>query len=233
MDIATRCNYGSVTSEATGRHLMHIELEKRALDAITPYAQNSKHHGEEDVALIMASIERFGFNDPIAVDEDGVIIEGHGRYEAATNLSLEHVPVIVLSGLTDEQKRMYRIAHNKIALSSTFDFAKLAEALGQIAGDDITYNHLGFSDAVADNLVNVVFGDGSLKEPSLSSVEPFDVIWDTKEQRDRWQGFMKRVHANFPNMSDAEALIEFIEESGILSGIRNLSNEVEEVTHEQ
>ncbi len=213
---------------------MRISMEKRKLETISPYAQNSKNHGEEDIALIEASIERFGFNDPIAVDEDGTIIEGNGRYQAAENMDLEHVPVIVLTDLTDRQKRLYRIAHNKIALSSTFDFAKLAEALGEIVGEDISYNMLGFSDVVADNLMNVVFGDGSHIAPTISPVEPFEVIWDDKDQRAQWQTFQKSLMRRFPNMTDAEALEEFIKMCGIMEGRRAVDeNPDEETVHEQ
>ena len=203
----------------------NISLETRGVTEISPYAQNSKHHGDEDVRLIAASIERFGFNDPIGIDEDGVIIEGHGRYQAALQLNIETVPVIVLSGLTDQQKRLYRIAHNKIALSSTFDFAKLAEALSEIVGEDITNNMLGFSDAVADNLTRVM-GDGEGSEaPVITPVEPFEVIWETKEQKQKWASFMRRLKARFPNMSDAEALEEFLKTCGVMDGIRR--NETE------
>lgn len=215
---------------------MRINLEKREVVSIHPYSRNSKNHGPEDIALIAASIERFGFNDPIAIDADGTIIEGHGRYEAAVSLGMEEVPVLILSDLTDEQKRLYRIAHNKIALSSTFDFQRLAEALGEIVGEDITYNMLGFADAVADNLMNVVFGGEGQRAPTVSPVEPFEVIWEEKEQRKKWQDFLKKVQARFPNMSEAEALDEFIQSCGIMEGRRASEAESgphEEIRHEQ
>ncbi|AHC30503.1 ParB-like partition protein [Rhizobium phage vB_RleS_L338C] len=65
---------------------MKITLEQRALDSLQPYERNSKNHGDGDIEAIASSITRFGFNDPIGITPDGVIVEGHGRYEAAHRL---------------------------------------------------------------------------------------------------------------------------------------------------
>ena len=61
-------------------------------------------------------------NDPIAIDENNVIIEGHGRFEALKQLNFDKVEVIRLSHLTDQQKKEYILAHNKLTMSTGFDF---------------------------------------------------------------------------------------------------------------
>lgn len=200
---------------------MTIRLEKRPLSDLKPYGRNAKGHNDTDVMLIAASIERFGFNDPIAVDEEGEIIEGHGRFEAAGLLGFDLVPVLVLSGLTDEQKRLYRIAHNKIALSSSFDFPALVNVLRSIMGDDLNMQNLGFSPNAAHDLLNVNFRDES--EPQVMKpmkVEIGEIIWDTVEQKKAWEAFMARLTAAHPDMSPGRALVQFAARSGIFEGRR-------------
>lgn len=198
-----------------------MRLELRHLADLKPYAENAKKHTASDVALIAASIERFGFNDPIGIDEDGEIIEGHGRYEAALMLGLENVPVLVLPNFTDRQKRLYRIAHNKIALSSSFDFNILVEILRSVTGEDLTMQHLGFSEEAAHSLLNVIFApENQLKPVSEIAVEPFTVIWENRDQKKKWDAFMKGVLGTFPFMSASEALSTFLLRSGVLTGTK-------------
>ena len=83
------------------------------LSSIKPYDKNAKKHPKKQVQQVAASIKEFGFNQPIVIDENGVIIVGHGRYEAAKLLGLEDVPVIEVK-LTEEQAMAYRLADNKL-----------------------------------------------------------------------------------------------------------------------
>jgi len=80
---------------------------------IRPYPKNAKKHGDDQVAKIAASIRAFGFNQPIVVDKDGVIIVGHGRFAAAMHLGLAEVPTITLK-LSEEKTKAYRLADNKL-----------------------------------------------------------------------------------------------------------------------
>jgi ParB-like chromosome segregation protein Spo0J len=103
---------------------MHIE--HLALDALIPYARNSRTHSDEQVAQIAGSIREFGFTNPVLIDGDGGIIAGHGRVMAARKLGLDEVPCIRLAHLTDAQKRAYIIADNKLALNAGWDDQMLA-----------------------------------------------------------------------------------------------------------
>jgi ParB-like chromosome segregation protein Spo0J len=97
----------------------HIELW--LTDKLTRYANNPRTHSNAQIAQIAASIEAFGFNNPILVDSKAGIIAGHGRLLAARQLGLEEVPVIVLDHLTESQKRAYIIADNQLALNAGWD----------------------------------------------------------------------------------------------------------------
>lgn len=93
--------------------------ERWPIENLTPYELNSKKHEKEQVARIVQSILKFGFDQPIVVDKHGVIIKGHGRRLAALELGMTHVDVIVRDDLTPDQVRAARLADNQVAISDT------------------------------------------------------------------------------------------------------------------
>lgn len=131
-----------------------LTIENVALNQIRAYAKNAKNHPESQIQQIAASIQQFGFNNPILVDENLEIIAGHGRMAAAQLLGLDTVPVIRLAHLSDAQKRAYRLADNKIAENGGWnaDLLRLEiSELEQICGDmDVSIP--GFSDVELDVL---------------------------------------------------------------------------------
>lgn len=104
-----------------------MEIEVVKLSNIYPYYNNPRDNSGA-VAPVMESFRRYGFIKPIIVDKDYVIIAGHTRYIAAYQLGIEFVPVVV-SDMSEEKAKMFRIADNKLAEKSTFDEAKLIEEL--------------------------------------------------------------------------------------------------------
>lgn len=113
-----------------------LRIEYLPVDALKPYERNARKHAEADVEAIMRSIEEFGFDDPIGIwGKENLIVEGHGRLEAAKQLAMETVPVIRLDHLTDEQRRAYALAHNKTAELSGWDFGTLEEELKSLESD--------------------------------------------------------------------------------------------------
>src|SRR5690625_2953069 len=103
------------------------EYKKVSIDALIPYARNSRTHSDEQVAQIAASIKEFGFLNPIIVDGENGIIAGHGRVMAAQKLGLKELPCIEASHLTDAQRRAYIIADNKLALNAEIGRASCRE----------------------------------------------------------------------------------------------------------
>lgn len=93
----------------------------QSIDGLKPYERNARTHNKAQVKQIAASIKEFGFTNPIIVDEKGQVIAGHGRLEAATQLKLTEVPTIVVSGLSDNQRRALVLADNKLALNAGWD----------------------------------------------------------------------------------------------------------------
>ena len=92
-----------------------MKIEQVEVAKLIPYANNAKLHDDAQVASIAGSIREFGFNNPVLIDKDGGIIAGHGRVLAARKLELDKVPCIRLGHLTENQKRAYIIADNRLA----------------------------------------------------------------------------------------------------------------------
>ncbi len=119
-----------------------LEIENIKISLISENKNNSKLHPKSQIEKIKNSIDSFGFNDPIAVDEQFMIIEGHGRFKAAKELGMEVVPIIKLSHLSELEKKQYILAHNKLTLETGFDEELLRielERIAELGGDlDLT-----------------------------------------------------------------------------------------------
>jgi hypothetical protein len=96
-----------------------MKVEQWTIGRVTPYAANAKRHPPAQVLKIIASINQFGFVNPLLVDRAGVLIAGHGRLQAAMEMGLKKVPVIKLGDLSEDQAKALRIADNSIAESGT------------------------------------------------------------------------------------------------------------------
>ena len=133
---------------------MTLKIEYLNKEDLRPYANDAKIHTSDQIEQIKNSIREFGFNDPIAVWKDNVIIEGHGRLLAAMEMEeVERVPVIRLDGLTDKQRKAYTIAHNKLTTNTGFDNEILGIELKDLISE-IDMTELGFSDFEVTILTN-------------------------------------------------------------------------------
>ena len=128
-----------------------LAVEYRPLESLVPYARNARTHSEAQVAEIAGSIRAFGFTNPVLIAEDGTLIAGHGRVLAARKLGMETVPAIVLSGLSETQRRAYVIADNRLALNAGWDDELLALEFGDLAdlGFDLALTGFGEDEIVA------------------------------------------------------------------------------------
>jgi DNA modification methylase len=130
-----------------------IQIERIGVEALIPYARNSRTHSDAQVAQIAASIREFGFTNPVLVDEANGIIAGHGRVLAARKLKMQDVPAIRLSHLTEAQKRAYVIADNKLALNAGWDIELLRLEINDLRGLEFDVALTGFSTEELDALM--------------------------------------------------------------------------------
>ena len=117
---------------------MELQFDYWPISRLKPDARNAKLHTTAQIEAICKSIREIGFADPIGVEPDGLIVEGHGRYAAARSLGIDTVPVIVLNGLSEEQRRAYALIHNKLTMDTGFDMDKLRMELEAIKSIDMS-----------------------------------------------------------------------------------------------
>lgn len=123
-----------------------MQIKQTEITNLIPYASNSRTHSDDQVAQIAASIKEFGFNNPILLDGDKGIIAGHGRLLAARKLNLDKVPTIELEHLTENQRKAYVIADNKLALNAGWDMDLLALEMNGLDQEGFDLSLLGFDD---------------------------------------------------------------------------------------
>ena len=122
---------------------MEMKIEYKHPDELIPYEKNAKVHPAEQVKHLANSIKMFGWTQPIVVDDQNVVVIGHGRLMAAKELGLDSVPVVRRDDLTEEQINACRLADNKTN-ESPWDFSKLEEELASLAIDGIDMTQFGF-----------------------------------------------------------------------------------------
>ena len=118
----------------------------RGIAAIVPYDRNPRTHSPEQIALLASLMTKYGIDQPIVVDEDGVILKGHGRRLAAMEAGFKAFPVVVHHGLSEDDKRAIRIADNQVALLSGWDTDLLRTELTELSVAGYDMPMLGFND---------------------------------------------------------------------------------------
>tara|TARA_Y100000033_G_scaffold11549_1_gene10735 strand:+ start:1846 stop:2445 length:600 start_codon:yes stop_codon:yes gene_type:complete len=116
-----------------------VEVQTRELltQDLSVYAKNARVHPEAQIQSLASAIERFGFTQPIIVNDKLTILAGHARFEAARRIGLEQIPCRVVSGLSAAEQKAYVIADNKISEESSWDYDMLLEEISSIHGLDL------------------------------------------------------------------------------------------------
>ena len=120
-----------------------MNIKTVSIDKLKPYEQNPRKN-DDAVEYVMNSIKQFGWQVPIVIDKNNVIVAGHTRYKAARRLGIDKVPVIMADDLTEEQITAYRLVDNKTQELSKWDFSKLIEELKSLLGE-IDMSLVGFT----------------------------------------------------------------------------------------
>jgi DNA modification methylase len=146
-----------------------LHIESWPIERLIPSARNARTHSPAQVAQIAASIAAFGFNNPILTDPAGGIIAGHGRVLAARQLALSHVPVIVLGHLSENQKRAFMLADNRIALDAGWDLDMLRLELEALADQGYDLELSGFDEQELQDLLQT---ERDVLQDEVPAVEP-------------------------------------------------------------
>jgi len=144
-----------------------LQVEYRPLAVVIPYARNARSHSEAQIAEIAGSIRAFGFANPILVGEDGDVIAGHGRLAAARLLGMSEVPVIVLSGLSEVERRQLVLADNRIGLNAGWNAEMLGLELKDLSDLGADLSLLGFDKKELAAALAPDIGDGLTDEDEV------------------------------------------------------------------
>ena len=120
--------------------MVAIKSTELPITELSQYEKNSRTHSNDQIKALAEAIKRFGFTQPIICDESKVILAGHGRFMAAKQLGLEVVPCRIVESLTDQEKKAYIIADNKIAEISEWHEEHLLAELSELQDFDADEN---------------------------------------------------------------------------------------------
>lgn len=136
-----------------------MNIENRDINSIKPYANNPRKN-ERAVDVVANSIEQYGFQQPIVVDKDMVIIVGHTRYKAAKKLGLQTIPVSIADNLTQEQVNAYRIMDNRSSENAKWDEDKLIDELKELLSES-TIQEVSYETGLTESELNKLFPDNN------------------------------------------------------------------------
>jgi DNA modification methylase len=147
-----------------------MNIEYLRVDELRPYAGNARTHSRKQIRQIAKSIERFGFCNPVLIDDSKQIVAGHGRVEAAKLIGMNDVPTLRLSHLSEADKRAYILADNKLAEKAGWDCEILAIELQALIDLNFEVELTGFETAEIDILLD------EAREAANSASGPEDAV---------------------------------------------------------
>lgn len=146
------------------------------ISELSPYENNARTHSNEQIEAICNSIKEFGFINPVIIDENNMILVGHGRIEAAKVLGIDEAPYRRIENLTEDQKRAYILADNKLSDLGGWDEELLAQELGEI---ELDMSLFGFDNV---EIEDIDFNTADIEEDEIpeidDKVEPKSKIGD-------------------------------------------------------
>jgi|SRR5437868_7207507 len=136
---------------------------------LKPWPDAARRHSKAQIKQIIASIRRFGFTNPIIIDEDWQILAGHGRVAAARAMGLEEVPAIRIDTMSEADKRAYVIADNRLALNAGWDRKILGDELEKLLAEDLNFDIAITGFSIAET-VELIDGPAEKTKPAVSPV---------------------------------------------------------------
>lgn len=181
-----------------------IEIAYKNTADLIPYINNSRTHSESQIKQVAASINEFGFTNPIIIDEGNTILAGHGRLQAAQLLGMDKVPTQSVEGWSEAKKKAYIIADNKLALNAGWDFELLKIELDTIKNLDFDVELTGFDEGEILNL-NLEVDEGEMDA---------DAEWEGMPEFDQPDATsFRKVIVHFENPDDVAEFFSIIGQS--------------------
>ena len=176
-----------------------MKVIEKEISRLERYKNNSRVHTEQQIEQIAASINEFGFNNPLLINADNRVIAGHGRLEAAELLNMNKLPCVVIEGLTEEQERAYIIADNKIAMNASWDIDILKIEMSDISE---------FMDIALTGFTEMEFS--SLFGESVTAMEAWEDMPEfTQESKEAF----KKMIVHFATQEHVNKFAELVKQS--------------------
>lgn len=172
------------------------------IDSVIPY-ENNPRRNEDAVEPVANSIKEFGWQQPIVVDKDNVIIVGHTRLKAGKHLGLDKVPVLVADELNDDQVKAYRLADNKVGELAMWDFTLLDTELDEI---ELDMDGFGFSVDLDDDFIGDLMNDDYVDHIETNT---FSITFDFKKEHEEK---VKSYIAEYGKTDLVELMLKEVEE---------------------
>jgi len=185
-----------------------MNIQEMEITKIIPYINNPRKNLNID--KVASSIKEFGFQQPIVIDEENIIIVGHTRFEAAKKLGLEKVPVTIAK-LSKNQAKAYRIADNRLNQDASWDTKLLNLEFNDLIGDNYNLDHLGFTNDELDNLFlkdekssGEELNPDDFPDEEISDVKMVQLFFN-KENDEKFRQAIEKIYKkhNIDNISDA------------------------------
>lgn len=192
--------------------LSAASLNHRSIAELTPYARNARTHSKKQIKQISRSIERFGFVNPVLIGDEGQIIAGHGRVEAAKLLGIKTVPTLALSHLSEQERQAYILADNKLAENAGWDREVLAIELQHLIDLDFDVELTGFEIAEIDFIIDEAENGASAGSDPRDDLVPETTDPAVTRAGDIWQ--MGRHRLICGDARDPDAIAQLLENRG-------------------
>lgn len=175
-----------------------MKIQEIPLEELRPYENNPRINAEA-VEKVAASIREFGFLVPIVIDKQNVIASGHTRYEAAKSLGMAKVPCVLATELSEKQIRAFRLADNKVAEISAWDFSKLNKELSELS-DSFNFSDFGFNSFSQEFSTEQ---DSESGESNCSTEDDnynitYEIAFNNEEEQAEWYRFISQLKKKFP-----------------------------------
>lgn len=159
-----------------------MEIINIDINGLKPYEKNPRKN-DNAVEYVEKSIREFGFKVPIIIDKNNEIVAGHTRYKAAEKIGLKTVPCIIADDLSDEQIKAFRLADNKVAEYSDWDFDLLNQELDGIFDIDMGDFGFGSMDFNSDGEKEIIEDEPPEIDENSETICKFGDIWQLGEHR--------------------------------------------------
>jgi hypothetical protein len=171
----------SKASSSSENLIPDLTTHLRTVESLVPYAKNARQHSDAQIAQIAGSIKAFKFRSPIVVTSDGGIVCGHGRVLAARKLGMAEVPCVYADDLSENERRAYILADNKIAENATWDQEMLNIELDDLFSQGFDLQIAGFTQ---EEILHEPEPEPEPKEPSVK-VGRFEILLQCKDESEQ------------------------------------------------